>query len=134
MPVVERCERSRLESLNGVHVLLVEPDARSEVLIRAVLDYCGALTTVATTVDGAIRVMRQIRADVVVVDTDPEEARVLLSRVRMMEPQAGSTVAVVALSGHSRDGEAHLAGFDGVISKPLSSRDLCGLLSSLTLS
>src|SRR5262245_9999200 len=98
---MERFGGSGLDSLKGVHVLLVEADVRSEALIRAVLDYCGALTTVATTTDGAIRVMRQIRADVIVVDMDSEEARVLLSRVRMLEPEAGGTVVVVALCENS---------------------------------
>jgi CheY-like chemotaxis protein len=102
-------------------------------LIRAVLDYCGALTTSVTTTEGAMRVMRQIRADVIVVDTDAEEARALLAMIRALEPEAGGTVPIVALGADSSRGEraARLSGYDGVIFKPLSPWHLCRMLSSL---
>src|SRR5262245_26891443 len=121
MPI-ERFEGYSLDSLKGVHVLLVEADRLGGELIRAVLDHCGALTASATTTDGAMRVMRQIRADVIVADTDSEDVRGLLARIRALKPEAGGTVPIVALVSEAAREEtaADLSGYDGVIVKPLS--------------
>ena len=132
MPI-ERFDGHSLDSLKGVHVLLVEADRLSAELIGAVLDHCGALTATATTTEAAMRVMRQIRADVIVADVDSDDVQALLARIRALKPEEGGTVPVVALALESTRGDmaAHLSGYDGVIAKPLSPWDLCRMLSSL---
>src|SRR5437870_4885909 len=54
--------------LGGVHVLLIEHDHDSLEVLKAILEYAGALVAPATSAREALRALERIKPDVIVVD------------------------------------------------------------------
>lgn len=125
-----------VDSLNGVHVLLVGDDAEARELLAAVLRYCGAFVTVVATAAGALEVMERIRADVLVVQLDTTDAggATLVRQVRALKPENGGVVPAVAVqppdSNLSSD-TLRAAGFDASVAMPVDPWALCRLVSNL---
>ena len=125
-----------VDSLAGVHALVVDADQSCRDLLSAILRYCGALVTTAASAPEALNVMGIAKCDVVVVDLDlPGESGVeLIRQIRRLKPEQGGVVRAIALSerGEDRD-EAVASGFDAHLTKPIETWVLCRLVSTLTL-
>jgi CheY-like chemotaxis protein len=127
-----------VDSLAGVHVLVVDDDADARELLSAVVRYCGALVTTVGTAGEALQVMAVIKCDVLVVDASAPsgEGLRLMRAVRKLKPENGGVVRAIALSGvdraQDRD-EALAAGFDSHLTKPVDPWQLCRLVSTLAL-
>jgi CheY-like chemotaxis protein len=69
--------------LDGVHVLVVEDTDDSREVLRAVLEYCGALVTTAASAEEAKRVLDTIRPHVLVSDIAmPDDGVELIREVK----------------------------------------------------
>ena len=114
--------------LVGIHVLVVEdnPDARD--LFRTILQYAGALVTVSSGAEQALRLCEQIVPDVILTDIAmPErDGFWLIGELRRGE-QDGRRLPVIAVTGQGQ-GSAGLydaAGFAEVLRKPIDPWELC---------
>jgi CheY-like chemotaxis protein len=124
-----------LESLQGVHVLVVHSDIASRELLAAILNYCGALVTTVCSAREALDVMRLVRPNVIVADLVlPDHGGWLIRHVRALKPEDGGVVPAIALSAQlnpEEPDEARASGFDAYLTKPLDPWELCGTISSL---
>jgi len=124
-----------VDSLNGLHLLVVDSDAGGREIVAAILRYCGALVTEVGSPAEALEVMEVVKANVLVVRVRPKGATMkVVRRVRTLKPEAGGVIPVVAVttagSGVTED-QARAAGFDAFIAMPLDPWMLCRLISSL---
>jgi len=104
--VMSRRKQRFHAELAGVHVLLVEDEPDCLEMLRAVLEYCGALVTGALSADEALNVMRRVKPDVLVSDVMmPErDGYWLIRRVRALSPEeGGATPAIVVTALALRD-------------------------------
>jgi CheY-like chemotaxis protein len=103
-----------VDSLAGVHALVVDADPSCRDLLSAILRYCGALVTTAASAPEALNVMGIAKCDVVVVDLDlrGESGVELIRQIRRLKPEQGGVVRAIALSerGEDRD-DAVASGF-----------------------
>ena len=78
-----------VDSLIGVHALVVDADQDCRHLLSTILRYCGALVTTTASATEALNVMSIAKCDVVVVDRKlPAENGVeLIRRVRGSSPK-----------------------------------------------
>ena len=118
--------------LVGIHVLVVEdnPDARE--LFKTILEYAGALVSVASGAEQALRMCEQLLPDVVLTDIAmPEmDGWTLLKRLReRRELDATPIVALTAFPATERHGEE--SGFDRYLRKPIDPFELTEKLSEL---
>jgi CheY-like chemotaxis protein len=125
-----------VDSLKGVHVLVVDGDQEGRDLLTAILQYCGALVTAAGSLDEALTFLKLIRADAIVVDLDSPRPHGLdlIRRLRGLKPEDGGVVPALAVGGRSaRDvrEQALGSGFDAYLAKPLDPWELCRAISTL---
>lgn len=125
-----------VDSLAGVHALVVDADPECRQLLSRILRYCGALVTTTASATGALKVMSIARCDVIVVDLalPVETGFDLIRRVRALKPEQGGVIRSIALSESSRDRETSgAAGFDAYLAKPIDPWALCRLVATLVL-
>jgi CheY-like chemotaxis protein len=124
-----------VDSLNGIHVLVVVHDPEGRDLLASILRYCGALVTTVPGADEALATMRLVKANALVVEVRPGVDRLqLIRKVRSLKPEEGGVipaVAVNAIRGGVTVELARAAGFDGFLDTPLDPWALCRLVSSL---
>ena len=123
-----------VDSLKGVHVLLVVDEALPRDVVRDVLEYCGALVATAESAEAALESMRLIKPDALVVRLElPDRAATwLMTQVRALKPEAGGEVPAVALGGTARDTEGCLAsGFHVHFTWPLNPWEVTRAISNL---
>ncbi|HXH84242.1 MAG TPA: hypothetical protein VNN07_15155 [Candidatus Tectomicrobia bacterium] len=126
-----------VDSLRGVWVLLIDPDAGGRRALADVLGYCGALVTAVGTPDEAFRIMRQVKPDVLVVDLaiSQPEPFAFIRQVRSLKPEDGGVVPAIAIGagdGAPPEDVVRGRGYDGHLRKPLDPWTLCGMVSRVT--
>jgi CheY-like chemotaxis protein len=125
-----------VDSLRGVHVLVVDDEADCRDLLTAILGYCGALVTTAGSTGEALHVMELIKPDVIVADPvmEAEDGFALIRRVRALKPDDGGMVPAIAVSALTADTDrerARASGFDAYVAKPINPWELCRTISAL---
>jgi CheY-like chemotaxis protein len=130
-----RQDRFPSDALLGVHVLVVDDDEDSRVIVETVLRYCGALVTLAASAAEALRLLHRVTPDVVVTDIAmPEQDGYWLLRELRALP-SGRTLPVVAVTAHEqlhRPERTLSAGFQAHVRKPIDPWELCRVLVSVT--
>lgn len=123
-----------VDSLKGVHVLVIGHEADARELLSAVLQYGGALVTAAASGDEALEVMARIKPDVLVIGVDPHDDGVTtLRRVRDLKPEDGGVVAIVAVAAASVAERARTAGFTAYLVAPVDPWELCRVIAGLAV-
>lgn len=120
--------------LAGVHVLLVEDEPDSRELLRAAMEYAGALVTEASSARAALNVLRSISPDVLVTDIvmAHEDGFWLLREVRALERGARiPAIAVTALGGAVERRRLVEAGFQAQLTKPVDPWEFCAIVAGL---
>jgi len=123
-----------VDSLVGVHALVVDADQECRQLLSSILRYCGGLVTTTASAPEALKVMSVAKCDVLIVEVAlPGESGVaLIRRVRALKPDDGGVVRAIALSAGSADrDDALAAGFDAHLTKPIEPWAMCRLVSAL---
>ena len=125
-----------VDSLRGVHVLVVDHEAECRQLLSDVLHYCGALVTAVDSPRGALEVMALIKPDVLVVDLieRDKDGHWLIRQVRSLKPEDGGVVPVIAVSDAARLAGVDAAGFVACLVKPLDPWQLCRVIAGVTTS
>ena len=124
------------DALVGVHVLVVDDDDDARQLIRTILEYCGALVTVAASAREALGVLERVVPDALVSDISMphEDGYWLIGQVRALDPARGGALPAIALTAH---GQTHgpdrtlSAGFQVHLRKPIDPWELCRTVVSL---
>jgi len=118
-----------------VHVLLVEDDADSRLLLTRVLEYSGALVSAVGSAREAMSTLEGITPDVLVTDIamPREDGYWLIRAVRRLPAAARSGVPAVAITGHADHGPERTlaAGFQAHLGKPIDPWDLCRTIAGL---
>ena len=125
-----------VDSLAGVHALVVDHDQACRDLLSSILRYCGALVTTTASSKEALDAMNIAKCDVVVIDLTlrGESGADLMRRIRRLKPERGGVVRAIAVSARGQDRDAAVAaGFDAHLTKPLDPWALCRLVSTLVL-
>ena len=123
-----------VDSLVGVHALVVDADQECRQLLSSILRYGGALVTTTGSSREALKVISVVKCDVLIVEIAlPGENGVeLLRRVRALKPEDGGVVRAIAISGRAADRDAALAaGFDAHLTKPIEPWAMCRLVATL---
>ena|SRR5688500_18886292 len=125
-----------VDSLRGVHVLVVDHEAECRELLSDVLHYCGALVTAVDSAEDALEVMALIKPDVLVTDLieGDKDGHWLIRQVRSLKPEDGGVVPVIAVSDAARLARAGAAGFVACLAKPLDPWQLCRVIAGVTTS
>ena len=89
--------------LNGVRVLLLDPDQDARELLSVVLEQRGASVQVAGSVDEALEMLESWRPDVLVSDASPDhDAYSVVGKVHSLEADRGGRIPALALTSMSR--------------------------------
>ena len=127
---------NRPQLLAGLHVLVVddEPDARK--LVETVLIQHGATIRSADSVPDALKEMEHNAFDVLISDIGMpgENGYALIRHVRAQEQESGVFLPAVALTAYASVEDrmqAHLAGFQVHVPKPIEPAELVAVVASL---
>jgi CheY-like chemotaxis protein len=117
--------------LVGIHVLVVEDNADARDLFRTILQYAGALVTVAASAEQAVQMCEQILPDVLLTDIAmPErDGFWLVAELRRREGQGQRAIPVVAVTGQGH-APAGRSGFVEVLRKPVDPWELCRVVET----
>jgi CheY-like chemotaxis protein len=123
--------------LDGLRVLVVDDEARFRDMLREMLGCCGAAVTAVGSVTEALRMMPEVRPDVLLSDLSmPErDGYALIRAVRALAPERGGRVPAVAVSGDTDGGtrqRARMAGFDQYLAKPVDLPRLVATIGEMT--
>lgn len=120
-----------LESIRGVYALIVDSDARRRALLGTTLRYCGAYVRESDSSERAIRLIGQIRPDVLITEFSPGGSA-LIEDVRRLKADHGGVVPAIALGAKGLEAAALAGGFNAFLATPFVPWQLCRLISSIT--
>ena len=124
------------DTLANLHILLVEDDQATSAFFKFILEYTGALVTVAETAEHALRILDRVIPDVLVSDIAMplRDGFWLISQVRARPAKQGGTVPAIAVTagGYRRD-QALAAGFQVYLGKPIDPDLLCQAIGGIAL-
>ena len=123
-----------VDSLKGVHVLVVDDEAIARDVLRDILEYCGALVLTVTSAREALESMRLIKPDLLVTKLalPRDDGYSLLRQVRELKPEAGGEIPAIAIGGDA-DRERCLAhGFHACFTWPLNPWEFSRTIAALT--
>lgn len=131
-----RTDHLPTDALVGVHVLVVDDDFDARLLIRTILEYCGALVSVVESAKAALTTLQRVVPDVIVSDISmpAEDGYWLIREIRALPADQGGGVPVVAITAH---GASHgpdrtlAAGFQAHLRKPIDPWELCRTVALL---
>jgi CheY-like chemotaxis protein len=125
---------SERDSLVGVHILIVEDDPISAEMFTMLLEYAGALVTVAGTADYALRLLDRVIPDVLVSDIflPEKDGFWLIGQLRERRAKQGGAIPAIAVTaGEYRQQEILAAGFQVYLRKPIEPKALCQAIAAL---
>jgi PAS domain S-box-containing protein len=125
------------ERLDGLKVLAVDDEADTREVIRVVFEQCGAKVTCASSAAEALRLLEELRPDVLISDIGmPEEdGYELIAKVRALPVERGGKIPAVALTAYARAEDrlrALRAGYQMHVPKPVELAELVAIVARLT--
>jgi CheY-like chemotaxis protein len=132
-PVLSR-HAARGIDLTGLYVLVVDDDPDSLDILATFLRYAGALVSLASSGDHALRALGHSTPDLVICDLAmPNGSGWWLVEQLKSDDRTRSipTVAVTAYSNAFHEPQTRKAGFDAYLTKPLDPVALCRAVASL---
>ena len=126
----------RFEELEGLKVLVVDDDADTRELLKAVLGSRGAEVSAAGSAREALELFETLRPAVLVSDIGMpgEDGYDLIRKVRALPAERGGrtpAVALTAYAGAEDRARAFLAGYQVHVPKPVEPKELMGVVASL---
>ena len=125
-----------VDSLKGVHVVVVDDDAIARGVLTAVLSYCGALVLTVASARETLELMRLIKPDVLIVKLAlPDQTGAeLIREVRRLKPESGGEVPMIGIGSAESEREPALAvGFQAYFTSPINPWEFTRTISSLTM-
>lgn len=122
--------------VQGLHVLVVDDEADARDLLAELLTSCRSKVSTAASVEEAMRLVGELRPDVVISDIGMphEDGYALIRRLRSLSSEEGGNTPAIALTAYTRTEErtkALVAGFNTHVAKPVEPAELLAVLRSL---
>ena len=124
------------ERLDNLKVLVVDDEADTRDVLRAMLGQCGAEVITADSTAAALSLLEQVKPDVLVSDIGMpvEDGYELIRKVRALSPERGGGIPAVALTAYAR-AEDRLrtlrAGYQMHIPKPVEIAELVAIVANI---
>jgi CheY-like chemotaxis protein len=125
-------------SLDGIAVLAVDDEADARMMIKRVLEGCGARVTVAASSAEGLALLARERPDVIVSDIGMpgEDGYEFIKKVRALRPEDGGRTPAAALTAFARAEDrtrALRAGYQTHVAKPVEIVELTAVVASLAM-
>ncbi|PZR74806.1 MAG: hybrid sensor histidine kinase/response regulator [Chthoniobacterales bacterium] len=122
--------------LQNVRVLAVDDEADARVLIKRILGACGAEVETADSGAAALKILRETRPDVLIMDIGmpTEDGYTVIRKMRELSSDEGGSVPAIALTAFARSEDrrrAVLSGFQMHMAKPVEAPELIAMVASL---
>ena len=129
-------EVSRPPALDRVRILVVDDEADSRELLRAILTQCGAQVAVAATAREALQILDRDRFDVLVSDIvmPDEDGYELIRKVRARDAAHGGQIPALAVTAYARIEDrtaAIAAGYQQHAVKPIEPAELAAAVAAV---
>jgi len=123
-------------SLAGVSVLIVDDEAETRELLRAILTQRGAKVKSCASAAEALNAIAEWKPAVMVADIGMpgEDGYELIRKLRLLDSERGGSVPAVALTAYARSEDRTrvlAAGFQMHVSKPVEALELIMVIASL---
>ena len=125
-----------VDSLKGVHIVVVDDDPIAWGVLTAVLNYCGALVLTVSSARETLELMRLIKPGVLIVKLAlPDQTGAeLIREVRRLKPESGGEVPMIGIGSAESEREPALAlGFQAYFTWPINPWEFTRTISSLTM-
>jgi CheY-like chemotaxis protein len=127
--------KGSLGTLQGLHILVVDDNRDTREMLRQLLTHAGALVTTVADGEGALAVLRNVFADVVISDLSMplHDGHWVVRSIRSLGGRQAKipALAITAYRESEAESEALLAGFDAYLEKPLDFRRLIETIARL---
>ncbi|MBD2021278.1 response regulator [Leptolyngbya sp. FACHB-36] len=125
-------------NLQGVRVLVVDDEPDNLELIRFILEDVGAVVTAVSSAQGALRVLPNVKPDVLVSDVGMPEMNgyALMQQVQAVLSESGERIPAIALTAYAGEANQQLAlaaGFQVHLSKPIEPIELVTTIAQLLM-
>jgi signal transduction histidine kinase/ActR/RegA family two-component response regulator len=122
--------------LEGLRLLVVDDEADTRTLLKAVLEQCGATVIAVASAGEALAALRETRPDVLISDLGMpgEDGYSLIKKVRALSPEDGGQTPSAALTAYARVEDRMKvlrAGFQIHIPKPVEPAELITVVANL---
>lgn len=122
--------------LDGLRLLIVDDEEDTRILLKMVLEECGASVTTASSAREAIAALKELRPDVLISDLGmPEEdGYALIKKVRALAEEDGGQTPSAALTAYARVEDRMKvlrSGFQIHIPKPVEPAELVAVVANL---
>jgi CheY-like chemotaxis protein len=110
-------------------ILIVEDNRNNCTLLRDILSYHGYETAVASDGNEAVALARKLMPDLILMDIQMPNMDGMTAGAILKGDPATSGLKIIALTSFAMRGDKEkflAAGFDGYLSKPISTRELPG--------
>ena len=119
--------------LAGLRVLVVDDQADTRNFLSFMFEEYGAIATAVASVDEALAVIEQAKADILISDIgmSEQDGYTLIRKLRSLEPEKGGRIPAIALTAYTREEdrlEALRAGFQQHLSKPIDPTKLIAMV------
>jgi signal transduction histidine kinase/ActR/RegA family two-component response regulator len=133
---IARLEIECPAALRGLRVLVVDDEADTRDMLRAVLEHCHAEVITAGSVSEALEAVAHLRPDVLISDVGmPEEdGYSLIAKVRALPPERGGRIPAAALTAYVRAEDrvkVLRSGFQLHVPKPVEPAELVTVVAHL---
>jgi PAS domain S-box-containing protein len=123
-------------SLEGARILMVDDDADTREMMKAMLEQFGADVVTATSASEALTKLQPGRYDAMLADIGMAEVNgyELIARVRALGPEKGGDVPAIAITANAGKDDrirAITSGFQYHLSKPIEPGELVGAIATL---
>jgi len=119
------------DALQGVCVLVVEHQQDGQRLLAAILKYCGAYVTAASSAKEALHNTETLLPDAIVIRLSNPDMFSLVGRVRLLPPDAGRSVPIVGVLNERQAAGAGSPGCDVCLVEPIDPWELCRVVGHL---
>ncbi|MEH2339469.1 hybrid sensor histidine kinase/response regulator [Nostoc sp.] len=122
--------------LAGLRVLVVDDQADTRNFLSFMFEEYGAIATAVASVDEALTVIEQAKADILISDIgmSEQDGYTLIRKLRSLEPEKGGRIPAIALTAYTREEdrlEALRAGFQQHLSKPIDPTKLIAMVANV---
>jgi CheY-like chemotaxis protein len=131
-------ERRFWPDLSGIHVVLIEDNVDTRIMVGETLQHCDAIVTTYESAEKAIDDLTEIVPNVLICDLSMPglDGLEFMLRLRARRPEHGGGVPAVAITAYYEEFAAAAAlevGFDAYMAKPIKLEQLCRLVQELAL-
>jgi CheY-like chemotaxis protein len=134
----ESDEYSELQApdLKGIRVLVVDDESDAQLLVKRLLEECGAEALSASTAAQALQCLQQEKPDVLISDIGmpDEDGYALIRQVRALRMENGGNTPAIALTAFARAEDrrrALLSGFQMHLAKPVEPAELVAVVANV---